>query len=178
MVGVLVMLAWGGMEVVKGRAAAVAAGVAVVLCMVAASRQAAFWQNSGTLFEHAIDVTRNNYVAESGLGGYLAMTGRKNEAIPHFEEAVRLVPDDSRLHNNLGILYGGMPGHEQQAIAHFEAAVRNHPDYMEAQYNLGLALSQVPGRTVEAIGHLEAAERIAPNPAIVQMIERLKSGGR
>ena len=68
MVGVLVMLAWGGMEVVKGRAAAVAAGVAVVLCMVAASRQAAFWQNSGTLFEHAIDVTRNNYVAESGLG--------------------------------------------------------------------------------------------------------------
>jgi tetratricopeptide (TPR) repeat protein len=181
MVGLLIMLAWGAVDVLQKWPAARKpviglAAVGGILCMVLASRQAGFWENSGTLFQHAIEVTRDNYVAQSGLGSYLAQTGRKDEAVAHFEEVVRLVPDDSRVHNNLGILYAGMPGHQQQAVAHFEAAIRKHPDYMEAQYNLGLTLAQMAGRRAEAISHLEAAQRLQPSAHIEQMIDRLRSG--
>ena len=183
MVGLLITLAWGAMDAMKRwRAAqkpiAGIAAPAVVLCVALAVRQASFWENSGTLFQHALEVTHDNYVAQSGLGNYLAQTGHQEEAIPYLEEVVRMVPGDAQVHNNLGILYAGVGGHQQRAIAHFEAAVRSRPDYMEAQYNLGLALSQVPGRSGEAITHLEAAERLKPNPNIEQMIERLRTAGK
>jgi hypothetical protein len=183
MVGLAILLAWGAVDVARkwpsvqkpltGLAAA-----AILICMALTVRQTSFWENSGTLFEHAVEVTHDNYVAQAGLGNFLAQTGHKEEGIAHLEEVVRMVPGDSQVHNNLGILYAGLPGHQQQAIAHFEAAVRAHPDYMEAQYNLGLALSQAPGRTAEAIAHLEAAQRLQPNPQIAVMIERLRAGGR
>jgi len=154
----------------------VATAAFCIACMVLTAEQTATWRNSGTVFQHAVDVTENNFVAQNGLGIYLAQTGHGAEAIPHFEEVLRSIPDDAKVHNNLGILFAGMPDHQKEAITHFEAAVRNHPDYLEAHYNLGLALSQVPGRTGEALAHLEAAQRIQPSPAIAQAIERLRSG--
>ena len=159
------MLAWGAAEVwtkwPRARTAiAVLAAASCIACMAATARQAEYWQNSGTLFQHAIEVTRDNYAARNGLGMYLAQTGRGAEAIPQFEEVVRIIPDDAKVHNNLGILYASLPDHQEQAISRFDAAVRQHPDYMEAQYNLGLALAQVPGRTAEAMAHLEAARRL------------------
>jgi hypothetical protein len=183
MVGLSIMLAWGAAEIVRKRPNTkniliTLAGISGIACMTLTARQTAFWQNSGTLFQHAVDVTENNYIAQNGLGIYLGQTGHASEAIPHLEEASRLVPDDAATHNSLGILYANLPGHQQQAIAQFEAAVRLHPDYMEAQYNLGLALSQVPGRQAEALAHYEAAQRIQPSPTVAEAIERLKTGGQ
>src|SRR4029077_18243741 len=106
-------------------------------CVALSARQAAFWQNSGTLFQHAIEVTNDNYIAQNGLAIYLVHSGRPAEAIPHLEESLRLIPNDATMHNTAGIVYAGLPDHLPQAIDHFEAAVRIRPDYMEAQYNLG-----------------------------------------
>jgi hypothetical protein len=183
MIGLSIMLAWGAADVVAKwpslkNTIAVAAAVFCIACMVLTAEQTATWRNSGTVFQHAVDVTENNYVAQNGLAIYLAQTGHGAEAIPHFEEVLRSIPDDAKVHNSLGILFANMPDRQKEAITHFEAAVRNHPDYMEAQYNLGLALSQVPGRSGEAITHLEAAQRIQPSAAVAQAIERLRSGQR
>jgi len=181
MIGLSLMLAWGAADVLRRWPAArttvaVAAIAFCGACMLLTAQQTASWQNSGTLFQHAIDVSRNNFVAENGLAIYLAQNGHPAEAIPHFEEVLRVIPDDAKVHNSLGILFAGMPDHQQQAISHFEAAIRNHPDYMEAQFNLGLALSQIPERKAEALEHFQAAQRIQPSPAISQAIERLRTG--
>ena len=45
---------------------------------------------------------------------------------------------------------------------------------MEAHRNLGMLLSSVPGRAPDAIAHLEAAQRIQPDPALTQVINRLR----
>ena len=176
LVGLSIMLAWGVQEFggLTSNVKAAAAIAGCLACMALTSRQASYWENDGTLFQHAVDVTENNFTAENGLALYLAKTGRPAEAIPHFEAYLRMVPNDAQIHNNLGILYGGSGGHEKDAIAQFEAAVRIEPNFKEAQYNLGLALSKMPGRTADAIAHLEAARRIEPSPSITQLIESLK----
>jgi tetratricopeptide (TPR) repeat protein len=143
--------------------------------MALAWKQAGYWMNSGTLFRHAIDVTRDNYVARINLAVYLAQNGRGPEAIPLFEEVLRKIPGDAGVHNSLGILLANQPGRLAEAIAHFEAAVRIHPDFVAAQYNLGTALSNIPGRESEAIAHFEAVQRIEPSPAVAQLIDRLRS---
>ncbi len=181
MIGLSMMLAWGVADAQTKwpetkRAIAASAAVCGIACMALTARQTALWRNSGTLFEHALEVTDDNWLAQSGLGIYLAQTGHVTEAIPHFEEVLRLIPDDATTHYTLGTLFANMPGHQEQAISHFEAAIRKHPDYKEAQYNLGIALSQIPSRRAEAIAHLEAARRIQPSAAISQLIDRLRSG--
>jgi len=143
--------------------------------MLATARQTAYWHNSGTLFQHALDVTDSgNYVAHNGLAIYLARNGHPEEAIPHFEEALRVVPGDATMHNSIGILYANL-GAQEKALSHFAAAVKIDPRYMEAQFNLGLALSQIPGRESEALQHLEAAQRIQPTVNAAQAIASLRS---
>jgi tetratricopeptide (TPR) repeat protein len=180
LIGLTVMLAWGAAEVLQKRPSArnTIAGLAIAgctACMALTASQTAYWENTGTLFQHAIEVTSDNYIAQNGLAIYLAQTGHGPEAIPHFEEYLRLVPIDASVHNNLGILYSKMPGRQKDALAHFEAAVRYNPAFKEAQFNLGVALSQLPGRTNEAIEHLDAARRIQPSATVSQMIDRLRA---
>jgi tetratricopeptide (TPR) repeat protein len=184
MVGLTIMLAWGVPELLQKflagwpRRRTVVAAAAIGscgLCVAMTAQQASYWQNDGTLFQHAIDVTEKNFIAQSGLGIYLAQTGHGPEAIPHFEEFLRIVPNDAKIHNNLGILYSGLGDHQKDAISHFEAAVRIDPTFKEAQYNLGVALSKEPGRTAEAIAHLDAARRIQPSQTVSDLIDRLRA---
>jgi tetratricopeptide (TPR) repeat protein len=177
LVGLSIILAWGAQEIRQVKPAAWIAGAIAfcIVCMALTAQQTSYWENDGTLFQHALDVTENNFTAQNGLALYLAKHNRTAEAIPHFEEYLRLVPSDAKIHNNLGILYGALPGREKDAIAQFEAGVRLEPDFKEAQYNLGMALSKIPGRTADAIAHLDAARRIQPSATINEMIDRLRS---
>jgi tetratricopeptide (TPR) repeat protein len=174
MVGLLMMLAWGAAEFPAKWLVPVAA-VAGVACISLARIQTDYWQNSQTLFERAIDVTRDNYVAEYNLGNYLMNTRRGPEAIPHFEAALRVHPNYPEAQNNLGMLFGNIPGRMPDAISHFEAAVRLNPDLIAAHYNLAVALQQIPGRKAEALAHYEVVQRLQPSPEIAKIIERLRS---
>jgi len=180
MVGLLLMLAWGAVDLVakwpQAKAAvATFATIAGVACLVMSRTQTEYWQNSGTLFQRALDVTQDNYVAEYNLANYLMNNRRGAEAVPHFESAVRLKPDYAEAQNNLGMLLGSMPGRMSDAIPHFEAALRLRPNLVEAQYNLAVSLAQV-GRTREAIAHYEEVQRLQPSPEVAKIIDRLRKG--
>ena len=71
----------------------------------------------------------------------LAQAGRVEEAIDHYEQALRIKPDYAEAHDNLGIALA-QTGKIEEAIAHYEQALRIKPDFAEAHYNLGLALAQ------------------------------------
>ena len=178
-IGIYMMLAWAAADLVTGhpRLKPAIAALAVLACglsMALAWRQAGYWTNSETLFRHALDVDKDNYVARLNLGIYLGQSGRGPEAIPLFEEVLRQMPGDANVHNSLGILLADRPGRLEEAISQFKAAVRLNPDYFEAHYNLATALSQIPGREAEAIAQFEAAQRIEPRPDVAQKIQRLK----
>jgi tetratricopeptide (TPR) repeat protein len=101
--------------------------------------------------------------AHDNLGGVLAQTGKIEEAIAHYEQALRLKPDYAEAHYNLGIALW-QTGRVPEAIVQYEQALRVKPDLVEAQYNLGMTLAQT-GKIEEAIPHFEQALRIKPDDA-------------
>jgi Flp pilus assembly protein TadD len=64
--------------------------------------------------------------------------GNLQEAIGHFERALRIKPDFADAHNNLGVALIRL-GRVQEAIRHWEQAVRIRPGFVEAQSNLARA---------------------------------------
>jgi Tfp pilus assembly protein PilF len=168
MAGLGIMLAWGLADLAARwprakRAMAISAAAACVALAVVTWQQIPYWQNSETLFRHAIAVTEHNHLAHNNLANALSvMPGRLPEAISEYEEALRLGPDYAEAHNNLAAALLQTPGRRADAIAHLEAALRLDPDYAEAHNNLGNALAETPGRLPDAIAQYEAALRLRP----------------
>jgi tetratricopeptide (TPR) repeat protein len=180
MVGLLVMIAWGGADLIANRPAfktgiATAAALAGIAYTAMAYVQTEYWQNAGLLFAHDLEFTEGNFIAELQLGNYLMDSHRGLEAIPHFEAAVRYDPQYGEAENNIGMILAAIPGRIQEGILHFEAALRARPNLPEAHYNLALALLQLPGREDEAIAHLETVQRVAPRPDIPALIQEIRT---
>lgn len=169
MVGLLIMLAWGGADVLKRwpsakPALAGLAGVACVACVFASSKQIAYWQDSETLFTHAIDVTNRNYVAQHNLGLAIAdQPGRLPEAIKHYKAALAIRPDSVEAHSDLGNALA-QTGQLQAAAAEYQTALRLAPDSAIPHNNLGNAFFRM-GRLEEAIEQYKTAVRLKPDYA-------------
>ena len=147
-----------------GRLVTITTAAAVLTASALVCRlQVRYWNNTETLFHHAIEVTTNNFIAHYNLGVTLWKTGRFQEAIGHYEQAVKILPSYAEAQNNLGVALTQM-GRLREAIPHWEQAVRVWPDSAELHNNLGLAFWQL-GRTQEGIGHFEYALRIDPQAA-------------
>ena len=72
-IGLFIMIAWGLPELLsKWPQRKIALGLSMVIVLTAlgicAHRQVSYWNNSITLFSHAIEVTQNNYIAYNNLG--------------------------------------------------------------------------------------------------------------
>jgi tetratricopeptide (TPR) repeat protein len=168
LIGLSVMLAWGAAEIVRHRphlrsAVAAAAIGWCVVSIVVARMQTEYWRNSETLFRRAIDVTQNNWIAESNIGLYLvAMPGRAADAVPYFQAYLRHTPKDAAVNNELGASLLIL-GRYTEAVPYLEQAVRLEPKRADSHYNLGMALAHTPGHESDAIAQYEAALRIKPD---------------
>jgi len=165
MVGLSIMLAWGATDMArrwphtKPEIVALAA-VACAACVALTWLQVQYWRNSEALFQHAVDVTSGNYVAEHNLGSALMEEpGRLPEAIHHLEAAVRIKPDSARAHSDLGSALSKLPDRLPQVIAEYQLAVRFSPGSAIPHYNLGNALDAA-GRVPEALAEWDTAIRL------------------
>ena len=93
----------------------------------------------------------------------LSEKGRYTAAIPAWQQALALNPDDDRAQNSLGAALAST-GKPAEAVPHFEKAVLLNPDFDEAQSGLGAAL-MATGRIAEAIPRYEKALEINPENA-------------
>ena len=116
------------------RAGAVAALVVILLLGGLTWRQSRIWHDSRALWTHALEVSPSS-IAHAKLGALLAEEGRPEQAIVHFQDAVRLHPNNAYAHNVWGLALGQMWRFDE-AVVHFEAAVRIRPDYIDARRNL------------------------------------------
>ncbi len=168
LIGVLILLVWGAYELTRGWPCAamtcsVAGAVAILLCLALTRQQLGHWQNSETLFRHALKVTQDNSLAHNNLAAVLVKQGQVDEAIGHYQEAIRLQPDYADAHYNLGNARL-RKGQWDDAIRQYQQVLRRQPDYAEAHNNLGLALVG-KGQAADAIIHYREAVRRQPDYA-------------
>lgn len=114
---------WAATRQITPRTLAVPAIAAILALGILTYRQVSYWHDSETLWTHALQVTRRNYIAEDSLGGALAGQGRVEEAIQHFRAAAEINPRDPFSHLNTGT-YELQHGNLQAAIEHYQAVVR------------------------------------------------------
>jgi len=145
---------------IKPPCAAACAAVVLVACVVVTKRQLTYWRDSIALFTHAISVTRDNDAAHIDLGVALEQEGRKEEALKHYVEALRINPNRAHAHNNLANLLLTL-GKRNEAIAHYREALRLKRRAPLAHLNLGTALLET-GEFEQAMEHLLEAARLAP----------------
>jgi protein O-mannosyl-transferase len=156
---------------------AVALPMAAILSALSWQRCHAF-RDEETLWRDTVAQNPNAWMAHNNLGIALEESGRFQDAIRHYEQALRLEPDYAKAYNNLGGALVQL-GRVQEAIGHYEQALRIMPDSAEVHCNLGIALEQ-SGRVREAIGHFEQALRIMPDyaEAHYNLGVALEQGGR
>ncbi|MBI5685115.1 MAG: tetratricopeptide repeat protein [Verrucomicrobia bacterium] len=129
LIGVFVMLAWATGEIPsrwnRWRRATVA-GAMLLLCLCAwrAHDQLRHWQNSGTLFSHALQATKNNFLAHNNLGSYLYSRGRHDEAMKHYVEAVNINPQYNLTWENIFCALADTRL-DRQAIAHYTQTLKS-----------------------------------------------------
>ena len=181
-IGLTIALVWWLGDVVTRRPAlsaplAVASVAALVALSIATVRQVGTWKNTYTLFTHALAVTRDNPTSESCLGYALFRAGQPAQAIPHFEQALRLSPTFPGTRNWLGSSLGAL-GRYTEGEAEFREELRQR-ETAEVHSNLGLILER-QGRVDEAMPEFAAALRLDPDhvPALVRVGAILAAKGR
>ena len=76
------------------------------------------------------------------LSRYHDATAVNEDAIASDQEAIRIKPDLSDTHYNLGILHQKL-GQYQKAVSSYKEAIRIKPDFADAHYNLGYTYNKL-----------------------------------
>jgi len=125
--------------------------LALCACAALTRFQVRYWRDSETLFRHAVQVTKNNYLAYNNLGFFLSSQGKINEAMENYRKSIEIEPNYEDAQNNLGYALASQRKY-LEAIEHYNAALRVKPNHTEVHNNLGNALAET-GHTEEAIAH-------------------------
>jgi protein O-mannosyl-transferase len=143
-IGIYIIVAWLAGEAVARlrlpKIVPVAAGaVALVALLLITRTQIGYWKDSESLFKHALDVTRNNYVMYNNYGELLRSKGRLDEAIENVRQALALNPGWIDAHEKLANVLQEK-GLYAEAIPEFELVLRARPDKIRARNGYGLTL--------------------------------------
>ena len=165
LIGIGIIMAWGGADLaerLKIRRSIIVAGSLILLSMwtLQAHRQAGHWKNGIALFEHALAVTDNNFVAHINLGNALLAAGHPESAVFHLKQAVAIRPHEATAHFNLGGALTDM-GDRKGAMDCYREALRRDPDYPGAHGNLANLLT-MEGNYTEAHTHYLQEMAITP----------------
>jgi tetratricopeptide (TPR) repeat protein len=165
LVGVFVAIAWGVRDASsawpRGRPVIVwLAAAAVVMLTATAWSQTRYWRDSITLYEHSLSVVEGDPLLHYNLANELREQGRLDDAVRHYQDAIRFDPAYVAAHTNLGPILA-QQGRTDEAIAHYATALRLKPDLAETHNNLGMLLGE-QGKIADAIPHFEEAVRLKP----------------
>jgi tetratricopeptide (TPR) repeat protein len=166
LVGIFIMVVWGGAELATRRPAlraplAVAAALSLILCGVATRKTSEYWENSTTLFTHAVAVDPDSYYAQYMLGKALYDDGNFRDALLHYTAVRHLNPRFAEAAINMGIIHA-KEGNPAEALNDFTAALSLKPRSPSVHYNLAVAL-QGMGRLEEAMAHYGEVVRLDPD---------------
>ncbi|HUI55211.1 MAG TPA: tetratricopeptide repeat protein [Bryobacteraceae bacterium] len=167
-VGLAVMVAWGAADFLDRRpdarrAIAISAAAVCLACAGMTWFQLRYWADSGRLFQRAVDVTRDNYIAHNNLANYYLVHLRNDEAMEHISEALRIKPAYPEAHVNLALVLR-RSGKFDAAEREYQTALRLQPASLDAYSGYG-ALLVAQGRMQEALRMFAAGVELEPEYA-------------
>jgi tetratricopeptide (TPR) repeat protein len=174
LIGIAIIVVWGLSDLFNrwryGNIALwTSSAAAVALLMWSTWIQAGYWKNSEILFRHALDATKDNYLAHYDLGIALYDKGEVEGAIAQYQETLQINPHISGAHTNLGnIMF--LQGNPDQAINHYQVALQLNPHQANVYYNLGTVYYR-KGNMKKAIASLQKA--IIERPDYPEAIQKL-----
>jgi tetratricopeptide (TPR) repeat protein len=165
LVGLSIMLAWGAGDAVgrtrsAQRTLAAAGALAVALLALAAHQQVRHWRNTTALYQRALAVTTDNFLAHDGLANELLADGRAPEARHHYLEAIRTNPHWASPRIGLGDALSAL-GEPERAIERYREALAREPRSVRALAQLAKALIET-GRAEQAVPLLRQALALGP----------------
>jgi protein O-mannosyl-transferase len=169
MIGVYIMVVWGAAEWaansphLRSRLAIVAAAMLAAWTALTLA-QVSTWENSETVFKHAVEVTSENYFAYNHLGlayQYGHDPDHLEKAAREFERAVHYGPSYDAANANLGVAYMNAKQFDQ-ALIYFKRA--SDVNTYAAFHYANLAGAYVAmNRFDEAAAEIRKALKIEPN---------------
>ena len=141
-------------------AALAAAAVLVILLVALASRQSLVWQDSITLWRHAVGLDPGSMRPRVYLGGALLRAGWLDPGRREFETALGLDPGDPEALIGLAVTLA-LSQRAQEAVAPAREAARRRPGDAEIQYHLGEVL-RLAGQREEALAAYRESSRLRP----------------
>jgi protein O-mannosyl-transferase len=166
--GLFIIIAWGLPELLaksKYRKIVLQISASIVLCVLGAVTyiQTGYWKNTLTLSLHAVEVTKDNFLAYFAAVPYLRDQGRMEEAVQFSYEAVKIQPDNADALQGLALCLC-YANKANEAIGYFEKALEIQPQNAAIHNNLGIALGSQK-RYDEAVVHFKKALQIDPDNA-------------
>jgi Flp pilus assembly protein TadD len=166
LIGLFIMIAWGIPNILrqwryKRPVLFLSAGLVLLFLMICTGLQVRHWENSISLFRHAVNVTEGNSTAINNLGNALARKGFLDEAILQYKEAIDLQPNNPYTYTNMGKVLM-LQGKVKDAVISYSKALQLEPQHMKAHFNIGVAYSEI-GYNSEAILHYTEAIKINPD---------------
>lgn len=97
LIGLFIMAAWGMADLMaRWRCPKfllpLVAGIMIAVFGTVAWFQVRYWRDAVSLFQHTLSVTQNNLLIQGALGEALYFRGEVDQALVHFQEAIRLNP--------------------------------------------------------------------------------------
>jgi tetratricopeptide (TPR) repeat protein len=183
LIGIFIVVVWGLSDLVehyrRARDYVIVGAVCVLFALVTVTRvQLGYWSSSFDLWQHAIEVTENNYVAYNNFGEALWAQGKYDAAGPWFFKSIEVFPSFANAQINAGMALA-RNGEVDDAISHLIRGVELDPESCEGYNKLGAAFGR-KGMTEEAIRCFEMALRINPKyvPALGDLGLELENQGR
>jgi Tfp pilus assembly protein PilF len=173
-IGIFIMLAWGVAELFahwkyKKILISFTTSMLMIALIIATRTQVSYWKNTLTLYEHTLEITKNNYVIHNNYGCYLRNQGVLDAAIENFNKALQIKPDYVAALNNLGMTLRTQ-GKIDQAVIQWQKALDLQPYHPNVNANLGFALA-MQGRYEQAIEHFNIALKVKPDlPGVNYML--------
>lgn len=171
LIGIFILMVWGAADLVQRwpvpKIAVRFAGIlALGICAGVTFAQLTHWQNSETLWAHAVAVTRDNPIAHYNLGTALTKQRRMEESLHHYGEAVRIKPDYVEAHLNRGATLMHF-WRVDEATNAFAKALSIDPDYDQSHNCMGSALLAL-GQPDAAEHHFAKAVARSPKNAVMR----------
>jgi protein O-mannosyl-transferase len=147
------------------RQALIGLGTAVLLaCAIVTSIQLGYWRNTESLFQHALEVTGDNYMAHNNLAADCYLHDDFNGAIEHYEASLANAPtqpSEPQIRFYLGDALSKR-GRYDEAAQQFTEVLTVRPNDVSTRVQLGITRAR-QGRNEEARQAFLEALRIAPN---------------